>query len=148
MSKQKFTRLCSVEGCLKPHWGLGVCMFHYTRLPEVKSRKYYKGYQDKRKEYLCSDEGRARQAMSMSRSAAKRHGYQPIIATLEEVVAAIRPHKCAFCNRPEPKTGRKFPLDHCHTTGKLYGMLCPKHNTMRRDLDEMKLLIKWVESCV
>lgn len=36
-------------------------------------------------------------------------------------------HCCAICNRNKP-TGKNWHIDHCHTTGKVRGLLCSKCN--------------------
>ena len=41
-------------------------------------------------------------------------------------------NKCAICKSPEPKgkhNNNYFPVDHCHTTGKIRGLLCHNCNT-------------------
>jgi hypothetical protein len=34
---------------------------------------------------------------------------------------------CAICKKPET-TGKDFAVDHCHSTGKIRGLLCVKCN--------------------
>lgn len=152
MNKRSYTRLCSIEGCFKPHYGLGVCLFHYTRLPDFRARQNAHKKSDKgratRQAYLKSDEGRAKQAMSMSRQAARNHGYLPILSPVEDVIAVIKTHKCGVCGLPEPSTGKRFCVDHNHDTGKVRGLLCHTHNTMLQNLDEMERVIKWARQCV
>jgi hypothetical protein len=41
-------------------------------------------------------------------------------------------NKCAICNSSDPKgkhNNNYFPVDHCHTTGKVRGLLCHNCNT-------------------
>lgn len=149
MKPRNFTRLCSVEGCFKPHFGRGACLLHYTRLPEVlkRQREHKKTPKGRatRQAYLNSDEGRAKKVIAASKQAAKKHGYLPILSPIEDVIAVIRTHKCGVCNQPEPITGKKFCVDHSHETGKVRGLLCHMHNTILQNLDEMKRVIKWAE---
>jgi len=35
---------------------------------------------------------------------------------------------CAICGKTESEEGRRLPIDHCHTTGKVRGVLCAKCN--------------------
>jgi hypothetical protein len=68
-----------------------------------------------------------------------------MFASIPEIIAAADKHCCAFCGVKEG-TGKKFSLDHDHKTGKLRGLLCPKHNNMLQDISELKALIAWAES--
>lgn len=36
--------------------------------------------------------------------------------------------KCAICNNTDEVEGRKLAIDHCHTTGRVRGLLCGKCN--------------------
>lgn len=75
-------------------------------------------------------EWRARKALATSRVLARRGGYIPCLATIEEVVAAYQLQRgnCAMCDTPEPAAGRRMALDHSHATGAFRGWLCTKCN--------------------
>ena len=38
-------------------------------------------------------------------------------------------NSCKICERPQSMFKRKFAVDHCHTTGKVRGLLCMNCNT-------------------
>ncbi len=51
-----------------------------------------------------------------------------------EVMSTQQNHKCAICNNAETAVDNKghirmMPVDHCHTTGKIRGLLCTACNT-------------------
>lgn len=59
---------------------------------------------------------------------------------------------CAICNNPEkfiaPKTGQlqKLTVDHCHTTGKIRGLLCRTCNSALGKLkDNIEILNKAID---
>ena len=56
--------------------------------------------------------------------------------TYEEYVALNGGEFCAVCGRP-PSPNRRLDRDHCHSTGKPRGLLCPRHN---------RFLASWVTS--
>ena len=48
----------------------------------------------------------------------------------EEYDALIEQHNncCALCNRPRESQARALHIDHCHTTGRIRGLLCTTCN--------------------
>jgi hypothetical protein len=62
---------------------------------------------------------------------------------------------CAICGQPEKsvdyrtKKVRSMAVDHCHTSGKIRGLLCSDCNTalglFRENIDFMKSAIKYLE---
>jgi hypothetical protein len=57
-------------------------------------------------------------------------------------------NSCAICERTEP-TGYGWHVDHCHTTGKVRGLLCSKCNQaiglFDENLNSMKKAITYLE---
>ena len=61
--------------------------------------------------------------LNVSRSHAKRDGHAPIaVADAAELAAWMdkQPNYCRICK----KVPKRLCIDHCHTTGRLRGMLC------------------------
>lgn len=58
-------------------------------------------------------------------------------------------HKCAICGVTEEQHGKYFAIDHCHTTGKVRGLLCMPCNTglgnFRDDTYLMSKAIQYLE---
>ena len=70
---------------------------------------------------------RATITLSNAKVSAKRDGYLPMCATLEEVMFVQQSTTCCHCG-----AGGRLHTDHCHETGTLRGMLCASCNI--RDL--------------
>lgn len=57
-------------------------------------------------------------------------------------------HKCAICSCEEPKGNGNvhFHVDHCHSTGKVRGLLCSSCNTALGNFkDSTQLMLKAIE---
>lgn len=101
-----------------------------------KLREYSREYlannrsrvQEWHKSYAASIEGRCRRALNASRHCAKRYGYEPCHATLDEIVGAFT-GRCFICGIDECECTRRLCMDHCHETGRFRGWLCQGCNT-------------------
>lgn len=71
--------------------------------------------------------GRFGTSIHQSRSLAKRYGYMPCMATVEELEIAFT-GECHVCGISEAECKRKLHMDHNHETGKFRGWLCAKCN--------------------
>lgn len=70
-----------------------------------------------------------------------------ISLTVYNEMLAKQDGKCAICSR-ECTTGRSLAVDHCHSTGKIRGLLCQGCNTSIGRLYSVELLksaIKYLE---
>lgn len=106
------------------------------RIYRLKWTEKQKGrIREARRLYRATDRGR------VTDFRARKRGCN---STFDEILAVVQTHCCAFCGRAESDV--RFPIDHCHKTGKVRGLLCPKHNVMLRDGDEMERLIVWARS--
>lgn len=56
---------------------------------------------------------------------------------------------CAICRSPNPTGSKGWHTDHCHSTGKVRGILCSICNTtlgqLKEDVDTMQRMIEYVE---
>ena len=77
------------------------------------------------------------------RSHAKSYGL-----TLEEFNAYFKEATCGICNHTGDKYNR-LVLDHCHSTGRIRGVLCDQCNLglghFTDNIDKLKGAIKWLE---
>lgn len=66
-----------------------------------------------------------------------------------EEMAAAQDGKCAICGTTEPGCGMgSLPVDHCHATGRVRGLLCSACNTVlglaRDDPDRLRAAIEYL----
>ena len=58
--------------------------------------------------------------------------------------------KCAICHTDTCSTGRRLSVDHCHTTGKIRGLLCAHCNTalgkFNDDIERIQRAINYLQS--
>lgn len=74
----------------------------------------------------------AKRSLASLRSASRKNGYTEPDITPERLVELYRYHNhhCDICGRPETQFVNGLCLDHCHTTGRIRGYLCAKHNAL------------------
>ncbi len=57
---------------------------------------------------------------------------------------------CAICGLPEPIENRRLPVDHCHDTGKVRGLLCTRCNIalgqFKDDLDILTSAVSYLRN--
>ncbi|MGI4873183.1 MAG: endonuclease VII domain-containing protein [Janthinobacterium lividum] len=91
----------------------------------AQTRAYSKGNTEKRntrlREYRKANPEKAK-LYDKRGSFKKKYG---ITLDQLEFLKKHNDYKCWICNKPHPK----LFMDHCHTTGKVRGMLCPGCNT-------------------
>jgi hypothetical protein len=74
-----------------------------------------------------SDQGRKAQRTKQAHPNARYVHPERITPDEYAAMLAAQENKCAICREP-PKRRRLF-IDHCHATGKIRGLLCPRCNT-------------------
>lgn len=59
-------------------------------------------------------------------------------------------YACAICGKPEEDNGKMLAVDHCHTSGRIRGLLCSKCNTGLGHFDDntetMKKAIEYLQA--
>lgn len=69
----------------------------------------------------------------------------------EQYQALIKQHNncCAVCGRPQSDFRRALCIDHCHTTGKIRGLLCDNCNHLlgkaKENIETLKAAIKYLK---
>jgi hypothetical protein len=92
-------------------------------------------------------------ATNWQRNNVEKHRYNQIksVYGLEEAdyknLILLQNNLCAICNKPEVAVSKKgkvknLAIDHCHTTGKIRGLLCQKCNTALGKLQEDKEILR------
>lgn len=65
-----------------------------------------------------------------------------------DVMLEEQGHVCAICKRPERIKGRNLCVDHCHSTGKVRGLLCNACNIalgkLEDNLESIKAAIRYL----
>lgn len=67
------------------------------------------------------------QYAASKRSAHPKRAYG-ITLEQHDAILTLQRHQCAICYKPAAADDRTFHIDHCHTTGEVRGILCPKCN--------------------
>lgn len=129
--------LCTEPGCSSPVQAKGLCQMHYARL----LRYGHTTYRDRKKPpKTCSVDGcdnwlyakdLCASHYQRQKSLAEKFGM-----TMEDeaVMLAAQGGVCAVCGGYEKKTDARsqkqhtLSIDHCHTTGKVRGILCSHCN--------------------
>lgn len=107
-----------------------------TKEEQIAARKAYKAkhYQDN-KERIRAQRKEQRSQMCTSKKKAKDRHYNfkyHYGITLEEYETLLiqQGNSCAICLKPHGEDGiDRLYVDHCHSTGKIRGLLCFKCNT-------------------
>jgi len=136
---------CSVNGCKNKIHTLNLCSTHHTRLRShgTLNKIRPKNWNGTDQEY------EEHHRKSANRSLKRKYGI-----TLEqyEVMHDEQNGVCKICGNPETRKNpytdmpSRMPVDHCHETGKIRGLLCTDCNVGIGKLnDDIKLLEKAIE---
>lgn len=128
---------CSEDGCVEPVKAKGLCMMHYARY----LRHGHTKYRDRKKpprycsmpscEDILYSKGLCHKHYIKRRDLKERYGMDT-----SAYMAMLEKHRfvCAICEKPETNINgpsrkvKSLSIDHCHTTGKVRGMLCGNCN--------------------
>ena len=109
---------CSLE---VPHFALGMCKKCYM---ESKATLYNAKARDVRR--LLGPE--AQKELAAHRRIVRKARLYGLSAAQQDAMERAQAGKCAICKNDFGSGMHAFHVDHCHTTGKVRGLLCPKCN--------------------
>lgn len=170
-------RLCASEGCTSPHLAKGLCDKHYRLLPEVRAKRLAR--QKRYGSTSAARAGRtardARRRADPNRGPARKeyeaawrrrnrrkwddYGFKQrfgIGLDLYDQMYARCGGLCAICGNPETAMDsrrqrvKRLAVDHCHSTGKIRGLLCQRCNQaiglLRDDCQLLRSAITYLTS--
>lgn len=129
---------CSEAGCTAKHYAKGLCNNHYNKAlyhadvekARAKGRKWGASWRDNNRERSreLSRQTEARKTKEAKRDRHYKKTYGITYAQVLELLAS-QGGKCPICDRGIQEMGRGGGhLDHCHTTGRVRGVLCNECN--------------------
>ena len=104
-----------------------------------ESRKYYLKNKDKKKQYYLDNRERIRNRISGwgKTSAGKESNRKAKLLkhynmTIEQYDSILKEQNncCKICSTHESEFDKRLHVDHCHTTGKIRGLLCMACNIL------------------
>lgn len=128
---------CTADGCSAPVKAKGLCQAHYALLLRHGHTKHRDRKQPKRTCTIngCTNwyyaSGLCHQHYMRKRKLREKYGITP---AQEAEMFAAQSGVCAICACERTKTDSRsgklmdFDVDHCHTTGKVRGLLCSRCN--------------------
>lgn len=122
-------RICSIEGCIRPHSGKNLCKWHYDNLPENKE----KAKQRAQKPHIIQQRKDARakpERKKYMRNWQLKKDFNISIIDFNKMFIAQH-GRCAICEKVLSESGSRSKtahVDHNHSTGKVRGLLCKPCN--------------------
>lgn len=119
-------------------------------MEEIKKAKiaaYQKEYQQKNREKIRAQDKirKEKEKLQPGYERKKRNRYylNKYGITLDTVEEMIKKQKggCAICLR-QPAPGKRFHVDHCHTYGRIRGILCAECNWYMAKIDKDKDVVR------
>jgi hypothetical protein len=113
-----------------------------------RQRRYMKKYS---KEYYSTPEGLERKRAGALKWQHKHNmeKYDGFGVDEYNALKKEQSNNCAICGRNEKEFKRRLHLDHCHTTGKVRGLLCSNCNTaiglLKDDIDVIASAISYLQ---
>lgn len=105
-----------------------------------KNNTYSDGYASICK--VCS----SRQVKELRDSFPHKYKATKFNTTPEHMAELLTIQYCEICGDPPPKHRKYLAVDHCHTTGKIRGMLCDACNTaLGKFKDDIALMEKAID---
>lgn len=126
-------RRCEQPECTNKLYCKGMCMKHYMRKFNAENPGYGAEY------------ARKRRAEKLHLGALYKRQYGITVKNYDEMLAAQN-GKCLGCGAEQGDGHSRLHVDHCHTTGKIRGLLCGRCNRgLGMVKDDPKILQNLIE---
>lgn len=139
------TKTCTVCGETKPlsDFGLikGKPRHNCKSCKRIESREWYENNKDKKKQYSQS-------YRHIKKDQDLKKSYGISLETYNQMLVEQN-YKCKICSVGQESLSRALCVDHCHTTGKIRGLLCDTCNRaiglLKDNLDVLRSAITYLE---
>lgn len=128
------TKLCPKCGEHKEY-----CLFYKNKHSKINCSPYCKVCSNQRTTSYARDNKDKINPKLFGYSIKRR--YNLSVEEFESLLISQK-YMCAICETTRCSSGRNFAVDHCHTTGKIRGLLCSSCNTGLGQFKDNKLLLQ------
>lgn len=121
--------------------------------PEENRRAFEKAEAERRSQYAAELQDLYRRIRSVGSTDYNRYKRLGVYPDEYQSMLSVQKGLCAICGKEETSTirgkVRQLAVDHCHTTGKIRGLLCGNCNRalglLKEEPDRVKSMLKYIE---